>query len=177
MLKHIKGYIYVGDGKTIEVEEIRKFILLLNIGFYLNLNKTFIVPSFRSNLISISTLDKSSFSCFFGIKKFNLFCDSKLVAFSSLSVHDHLHLIDTIALFNESLKLSTQDIKRKLINENLAALSHKKVLDPLDFIDFDVFFYCIKGKQTNKRRFEASKTSNVLELIHMNICWTFPIAA
>lgn len=39
-------YIYVDDEKTIEVEIIEKFILLLKTGFYLDLDKTFIVPSF-----------------------------------------------------------------------------------------------------------------------------------
>ena len=37
--------------------------------------------------------------------------------------------------------------------------------------------YCIKGKQTNKRRFETNKTSDVLELIHTDIGRPFLIAA
>ena len=36
-------YIYVGDGKKIEVEVIGKFKLLLTIGFYLDLDETFVI--------------------------------------------------------------------------------------------------------------------------------------
>ena len=52
-----------------------------------------------------------------------------------------------------------------------------EILNSLDFTDFDICINCIKGKQTNKRRFEANRTSNVLELIHTDICGPFPTAA
>jgi transposase InsO family protein len=186
-------YIYVGDGKTVEVEAIGKFRLLLKTGFYLDLDETFIVPSFRRNLISISALDKSGYSCSFGNGIFSLFHDSKLVGSGSLSGYDNLYLIDTIASFNESLHVSTRGVKRKLTCENSASLWHKrlghiskrrierlvsnKILDPLDFTDYDMCVNCIKGKQTNKRRFQANRTSDVLELIHTDICGPFPTAS
>ena len=50
-------YIFVGDGKKIEVEAIGIFRLLLKSGTYLDLNETFFVPSFRQNLVSISVLE------------------------------------------------------------------------------------------------------------------------
>lgn len=53
----------MGDGNAVEVEGIENFILLLKTEFYLNLDKTFIVPSFRENLISIVTSNKSGYSC------------------------------------------------------------------------------------------------------------------
>ena len=115
-------YIYVGDCKTVEVEAIGKFRLLLKIGFYLNLDETFFVPSFRRNLISISGLDKFGFFCSFGNGKFSLFHNSKLVSSGSLSGDDNLYMLDTIASFNEYLQLSTQGVKRKLTNENSVAL-------------------------------------------------------
>ena len=40
-----------------EVEAIGHFILLLNTGIYLDLKETFIVLSFRRNLVSIYVLD------------------------------------------------------------------------------------------------------------------------
>ncbi|KAB5519853.1 hypothetical protein DKX38_024172 [Salix brachista] len=104
----VERYIYVGDSKTVDVEAIGKFRLLLNTKLYLDLNETFIVPSFRQNLISISALDKSGYSCSFGNGKFSLFYDSKLSGSGSLSGYDNLYLIDTIASFNESLQLSTR---------------------------------------------------------------------
>lgn len=54
----------------VEVKAIGKFILLLEIGFYLDLEKTFIVLSLRRNLISVSSLDKCSFYCYLGIGNF-----------------------------------------------------------------------------------------------------------
>ena len=118
-------YIYVGDGKSVEVEAIGMFRLLLRTKFYLDLNETFIVPLFSRNLILVSALDKFRFSYAFGNSKFSIFQDSKLVGTGSLSGYDNLYLIDTIASFNESLHLSTLGIKHKLTNENFATLWHK----------------------------------------------------
>ncbi|KAG8498252.1 hypothetical protein CXB51_007407 [Gossypium anomalum] len=50
-------HIFVGDGKSVEVEEIGHFRLLLGTGFYLDLKDTFVVPSFRRNLVSVPLLD------------------------------------------------------------------------------------------------------------------------
>ena len=66
-------YIFVGDGKKVEVEVIRTFRLLLKSGTYLDLNETFVVPSFRRNLISIFVLDKFGYTCSFGNNKFSFF--------------------------------------------------------------------------------------------------------
>ena len=100
-------YIYAGDGKIVEVEAIGKFRLLSKTEFYLDLDETFIVPSFRWNLISIFSLDKSSFTCTFGNENFNLFHDLKLVYSNSLTSDDNFYMLDTIASFNKSLKFST----------------------------------------------------------------------
>ena len=101
-------------------------------------------------------------------------------------------MLDAIDLFNESMQLSTRNVNRNLTNENSHVLWHKRlgyisrqrierfvskeILDPLGFIDFDICVNCIKGKQTNKRRFEANRTSDVLELIYTDICGLFPVA-
>ena len=118
----MKDTFYVGDGKKVEVEAIGKFGLLLKTKFYLDLNETFIVPSFRRNLISISALDKYDYSCSFGNGKFKLFHDSKLVGSSSLSGDNNLYILYIITSFNESLQLSTRGVKRKLTNENSITL-------------------------------------------------------
>ena len=168
----------MGDDKSAEVEAIGTFRLLLRTGFYLDLNETFIVPSFRRNLISISVLDKFGFSCLFGNSKFSHFQDSKLVGTSSLSGYDNLYLLNTIASFNESLHIKTRGVKRKLTNENSVSLRHKGlshiskrrierlvsdgILDPLDFTDFDICVNCIKGKHTSIRRLGANRTTDVL---------------
>ncbi|RVW94847.1 Retrovirus-related Pol polyprotein from transposon TNT 1-94 [Vitis vinifera] len=91
---------------------------------------------------------------------------------------------------NETLHSSNYGIKRKLMNENSSMLWHKRlghisnqriqrlvsegILDPLDFSDFQVCIECIKGKQTNMRKKNANRCSDVLELIHTDICGPFP---
>jgi hypothetical protein len=69
----IEKYIYLGDGNKAEVEAIGHFKILLNIIFYLDLYETFVVPSFRRNLIFVSGLDKNDFSCKFENRNFSLF--------------------------------------------------------------------------------------------------------
>ena len=63
-------YIYVGNGEPVKVEAIGHFRLLLRTGSYLDLKDTFIVPSFRRNLVSISTLDKSGYFFLLEINSF-----------------------------------------------------------------------------------------------------------
>ena len=50
-----------------------------------------------------------------------------------------------------------------------------EILDLLDFIGFNISVNCIKRKQTNKRRFKANRTLDILELIDVDICGTFPM--
>ena len=128
----------------------------------MDLNETFVVPSFRRNLVSISALDKFGYSCSFRNNKFSLFQNSNLVGTGSLSYVDNLYMHDTVASYHETLQLSTQGVKRKLANENSSSLWHKRlghiskrrierlvsdgILDSLDFADFEICTNCIKGK-------------------------------
>ena len=50
------------------------------------------------------------------------------------------------------------------------------ILGSLDFTDLDVCIECIKGKQTKSKKLGAYRTSDVLELIHTDICGPFPTA-
>nr|KYP74569.1 hypothetical protein KK1_007254 [Cajanus cajan] len=45
-----------------------------------------------------------------------------------------------------------------------------KILNLLDFIDFDICNKCMKGERANR-------TLDVLELIHTNVCGPFPTVA
>ena len=146
-------------------------------------------PSFQRNLVSISVLDKFGYTCSFGNNKFSLFQNSNLVGTGSLSYVDNIYMFDTIASYHETLQLSTQGVKRKLTDENSSSLWHKRlghiskrrierlvsygILDSLDFADFEIYTNCIKGKQTNIRRFGTNKASDVLQLIHTDICGSF----
>ena len=171
-------YIFVGDGKKVEVEAIRTFRLFLKSGTYLDLNETYVVPSFRRNLVSISILDKFGYTCSFGNNKFSLFQNSNLVGTGSLYYVDNLYMLDTVVSYHETLQLSTQGVKRKLTDENSSSIWQKilghiskrsigrlvsdGILDSLNFADFEICTNCIKGKQTNTRRFGANRATDVL---------------
>lgn len=108
-------------------------------------------------------------------------------------MHDNLYLLNTIASFNETLHTSSRDTKRKLTDRNSATLWHRRlgyiykqriqglmsdeILNPLDLTDFQVCNECIKGKQTNIRKLGANRCSDVLELIHTNICGPYLTAS
>jgi len=183
-------WIYVGDGKSVEVEAIGHFRLLLCTGFYLDLKDTFVVPSFRRNLISVSYLDKSGYSCSFGNNEFSLSFNSNIVGTGSLLAYDNLDLFDTVTTYNETLNTESHGTKCKIDNTQSGALWHKRlghisknrverlvsngILKSIDFTNFDVCVECIKGKQTKAKRLGAYRASDVLELIHTDICGPFP---
>ncbi|KAH9782842.1 hypothetical protein KPL71_009093 [Citrus sinensis] len=168
--------IYVGDGKTVEVEEIGHFRLLMQTGCYLDLLDTFVVPSFRRNLISVSVLDKSGYSCSFVNRQFRLSINSNVIGTGLLNTYDNLYLLEIVSSYNENLHFNSRGTKRKLEKENSASLWHKRlghiskarlerlvsdeILGSLDFTDLDVCIECIKGKQTKIRvGLEASATA------------------
>ena len=104
------------------MEIIGYFRLLLCIGFYLDLKDTFVVPSFRRNLISVSYLDKSGYSCSFRNNQVSLSFNSKVIGTSSLVVYDNLYIFDIVASYHGSLKIESCGTKRKLDNAHPRAL-------------------------------------------------------
>ena len=80
----------------------------------------------------------------------------------------------------------TTGLKRCVVNEEFSMLWHwrlghisieriKKlvnegVISTLDFTDFETCVHCIKGKQTNKSKKGAKRSTNLLEIMHTNIC-------
>jgi hypothetical protein len=120
-------YIYVGDDNKAEVEVIWHFRLLLETGLYLDLFDTFVVPSFRQNLISIFALDKLCFSCSFGDEKFSLYRHSNIIASGFLSVMDNLYALDNIASYNETLNNETRNVRQELTHQDSATLWHKRL--------------------------------------------------
>jgi hypothetical protein len=104
-------YIYVGDYNKADIKVIGHFTLLLKINLYLDLFDTFVVSSFRRNLISIFALDKLGFSCSFGDGKFNLYRHSNMVAYGFLSIMDNLYVLETIASYNEILNNETRNVR------------------------------------------------------------------
>ena len=59
-------------------------------------------------------------------------------------------------------------------NQRIQRLMSEGILDSLDFSDFQVCIECIKGKEPNMRKNDTNRSSDVLELIHTDICGRFP---
>ena len=80
----------------------------------------------------------------------------------------------------------TVGLKRCVMNEESSMLWHQRlrdisikrmkelvndgVLSTLDFANFEICVNCIKGKQTNKSKKGAKRSTNLLEIIHTDIC-------
>ena len=54
--------------------------------------------------------------------------------------------------------------------ERIKKLVNDEVLSTLNFADFETYVNCIKGKQTNKSKKGAKRSTNLLEIIHTDIC-------
>jgi hypothetical protein len=121
-LRDDERYIYVGDDNKTKVKSITYFRLLMKTGLYLNLFDTFIVPSFRRNLISIFALDKLDFSCSFRDENFGLYRHSNMVTSGFLSIVDNLYVSYIITFYNETLNNEIQNVRQKLTHQDLAAL-------------------------------------------------------
>jgi len=94
------------------VEAIGHFRLLLCTDFYLDLKDTFVVPSFRRNLVSVSYLDKLGYLCSIGNNVFRLSFNSYIVGTSSLLAYDNLYLLDIVASYGESFNAELRGTKR-----------------------------------------------------------------
>ena len=114
--------IFVGDGKSVEVEVTRHFRLLLCTGFYLDLKDTFVIPSFRRNLVLVSYLEKLGYLCSFGNNVFRLSFNSDIVGTDSLLVNDNLYLLDIVASYVEYFNVELHGTKCRIDNTNSGAL-------------------------------------------------------
>ena len=54
--------------------------------------------------------------------------------------------------------------------DRIKRLVKDRVLSTLDYTDFKACVDCIKGKQTKKSKKNANRSSNILEIIHTDIC-------
>ena len=176
--------IYSGNKMRSHVEAVGTCSLFLGSGFILNLEKTFYVLSFSRNLISVSRIVPLGYSFSFYETSFSLFYKSNLVGNGTLS-----NGLFSINLQNDTTN-NTMHVhigtKRCVMNEDSSMLWHRRlghisiqrikrlvndgVLSTLDFTDFHTCVDCIKGKQTNKSKKGAKRSTDILEIIHSDIC-------
>jgi transposase InsO family protein len=173
-----------GNKMGSHVEAIGTCYLTLSSGFVLELEKTFYVPSFSRNLISVSRLVPFGYSLNFSGSSFSLFYKSDYVGNGILSNGLYcINLQNNVTYDSMHVHTGT---KRCVINEDSSKLWHRRlghisierikrlvnegVLNTLDFTDFETCVDCIKGKQTNKSKKGANRSSDILEIIHTDIC-------
>lgn len=99
----------MGDGNKVTVEAIWTFRLLLKTGFNLDLIETFVASSIRRDIISISILDKSGYTCSFGNNKCSLSYDSNVVGYGSLN--DNIYMFDIKCPYNKIMKIESHGTK------------------------------------------------------------------
>ena len=116
---------------------------------------------------------------------FSISNKSKVIGYGALSdglFHIKLHNDVTYNSMNV-----TAGLKRCVMNVESSMLWHRRlghisierikklvndgVLGTLDFVDFETCVNCIKGKQTNKSKRGAKRSTNLLEIIHTDICF------
>ena len=157
--------------------------LNLESGFTLVLNNTFYVPSFRRNLISIPLLDKLGYCvtfCNFGV---NLSVNSTNIGYGVLI--DGLYQLSLVVNGEYILHTDKATSKRSRIQERSFMLWHKRlghisrerverlikndILPSLDFEDMEICVDCIRGKLSKAKNKGASRSSDLLEIVHIDI--------
>lgn len=178
--------LYMGNRHKSNVVLIGTYRLILETGHQLDLQNTFYVPSISRNLVSLSKLDVCGYSVVFDCQKLNIMINKVIVGFGVLC--DGLYKISLNYEFAQSLLTSQSEVglKRSLTNENSSMLWHRRlghiskerleklvksgVLENLDFTDFHICVNCIKGKQIKHKQKGATRSKELLELIHTDIC-------
>uniref|UniRef100_A0A6N2K712 Integrase catalytic domain-containing protein n=1 Tax=Salix viminalis TaxID=40686 RepID=A0A6N2K712_SALVM len=153
-LKGTESYLFMGNRMKARIVGIGTYRLIFDTGCYIDLENCLFVPECARNLVSVS--------------RFNL---DKCFSESLFNVE------------NQGIKRSASNEKSALLwhkrlghisKERMTRLIKKELLPPLDFSDLDVCIECIKGKQTKHiTKKPATRSSQLLELIHTDICGPF----
>ncbi|KAL1214071.1 Retrovirus-related Pol polyprotein from transposon TNT 1-94 [Cardamine amara subsp. amara] len=191
-IQPIKGpdrFLFMGNRMKARIEGMGTYSLILNTGCTLDLDKCLYVPECARNLVSVSKLDDLGYDFKIGNGVFSLY--RKNYFYGNGTLYDSLYRFNLDECFAESLfNVENYGIKRSASNESSALLWHKRlghisknrmmrlvkseILPPLDFSDLDVCLECIKGKHTKHiTKKPATRSTQLLELIHTDICGPF----
>nr|KYP46271.1 Retrovirus-related Pol polyprotein from transposon TNT 1-94 [Cajanus cajan] len=181
----------MGNRGKVPVEAIGTYCLILNTRHHLDLLETLYVPSLSRNLVSLSKLDAIGYSFTFGNRCFSLFKHNHLIGTGILC--DGLYKLNLDGLYDETLLTLHHNIstKRSLVNECYAFLWHRRlshisrermetlikneILSNLDFTDLNICVDCIKGKQTKHTKKGDTRNTQLLEIVHADICGPFDV--
>ena len=154
----------------------------LETAYILILNDVAYIPSFRRNLISISKMDCVGY--YFGIGNGSLNLVFNLVIVGTALLCDGLYKLNFSSMAT-SLNVENVGVKRTLIRENSSTLWYKWLghiskemmerlvkNDILPTVDFNYFGTCvdfIKGKLTKSKKRGATRSNELLKIIHTEI--------
>lgn len=180
---------YMKNQAKAPVEQIGIDWLILNIGHHLFLLRILYVPT--RYLISLSALDASRYYFKFGNNCSILYKSNCLV--SSRSLINGMYKLKFDSLYPQSLLTVYHIVEMKcnMMSENSSFLWHKhlshiskkrierlvknEILLNLDFTNLPMFVDCIKGKQTKHTKKEATSSTQLLEMIHTDVCGPFDV--
>jgi len=181
----------MGNRENVPVEAVGTYRLIIDTEFYLDLMDTFYLPSIFRNLVSLFKLDVAEYSFKFGNGCFSLYQRTYLIEYGTL--YDGLYILNLDNLYVETLMTLHHNVgtKRSLVNECSAFLWHKhlghiskermerlvnnEIVPSLDFTNLNVCVDCIKGKQTKHTKKGATRSTQLLEIIHTDICGPFNV--
>ncbi|KAL0374275.1 UNVERIFIED_CONTAM: Retrovirus-related Pol polyprotein from transposon TNT 1-94, partial [Sesamum radiatum] len=182
--------IYSGNKMRSQVEAVGIFRLVFKNGYVLNLEATFYVPSFSRNLASIAKLVPLGYVFNFSKLNFSVMKNNVIVGGGYLDNGLYKFDLDSNFISTHLTLENGIGTKRCVIKENSSMLWHKRlghisierlkrlttdgILKDLDFSNFGTCVDCINEKQTNKSNKGVKRSSTVLELIHIDICGSFP---
>jgi len=175
------------------VEAVETYCLKLDTGHRLDLLETLYVPSLSMNLVSLSKLDVTEHSFNFGNGCFNFFKHNHLIGIGILC--DGLYKLKLDNLYAETVLTLHHNVgtKRSLVNEQSAFLWHKRlghisrermerlikneILTYLDFMNLNICVGCINGKQAKHTKKGATGSTQLLEIVHTDICEPFDVSS
>jgi len=188
-IKPNEKFFFVGNIVKVPVEAVGIYRIILDTGFYLDLMDSFYVPSISRNLVSLSKLDVARYYFNFGNGCFSLYKRTCLIGSDTL--YDGLYKLNLDNLYAETLMTSHHNVDTKcsLVNECVAFLWHKRlrhiskemmerlvkneILPNLDFTDLNVCVDYIKGKQRKHIKKGVTRSTQLLEIIHTDVCGLF----
>lgn len=181
--------IFSGNKMASCVKAVGTCRIIMDTGYILDLINTLYVPSYSRNLISISKLDKLSYSFLFNNSTLSICKDSQCIG--SGYICDGLYRLNLKNNYDESCVVQHELVgnKRGKVNEKSSLLWHRRlghfskeriqrlvnegVLGKIDFTDFGTCVECIKAKHTNTSKKGAKRSNDLLEIVHTDICGPF----
>ena len=169
------GVLKMGNDGVSKVVGIGDICLQTNMRMQLLLRGVKHAPDIRFNLISVQMLDDSGYENHFGLGKWKLSRGNLIVAkwekISKLYWTKALVAKDSVNTMDMDASLWHRRISH-ISEKRLNCLAKKDVLPGLKSVELEKCSHCMAGKQTRVsfKKHPPSKKSELLELVHSDIC-------